>query len=325
MSVVRWGVLSTAAIGMAKVTPAIQEASNAQVVAIASRDADRARAAAAALGIPAAYGSYQALLEAADVDAVYVPLPNDQHAQWTMRAAAAGKHVLCEKPLAMSVAQAQEMVAACAEAGVLLGEAFMYRHHPSWVEVVRQVRSGELGRLEAVQVFFSYFNDDPANIRNRVEHGGGALMDIGCYPINAARLLFDAEPVGVHAAVRLDPVMGIDTLTSAVLEFPGGGQASFTVGIRSEPYQRVHVVGTQGRIEVEIPFNVPSDRPTRVLVTAGGDPPVSPATTELTFDPANQYTLQAEAFGQAILDGTPAPVPPSDAVATLAVIEAIRA
>jgi len=325
MSMVRWGVLSTASIGMQKVTPAIQQASNAQVVAIASRDGARARAAADELGIPAAYGSYEALLEAPDVDAVYLPLPNDQHAEWTMRAAAAGKHVLCEKPLAMTVAQAEEMVAACQAAGVLLVEAFMYRHHPTWVEVVRRVRTGTLGRLEAVQVFFSYFNDDPANIRNRVEHGGGALMDIGCYPINAARLLFDAEPTGVHAAVRRDPVMGIDTLTSAVLEFPGGGQASFTVGIRSEPYQRVHVVGTEGRIEVEIPFNIPWDRPTRVLVTAGGDPPVAPATTELTFDPANQYTLQAEVFGRAVLDGTPAPVPPSDAVATMAVLEAIVA
>ncbi len=269
MRTVRWGVLSTASIGMQKVTPAIQQASNGEVVAIASRDASRADAAAAALGIPTAYGSYEALLAADDVDAVYVPLPNDQHAQWAVRAAQAGKHVLCEKPLAMSVAEAEHMVAACADAGVLLQEAFMYRHHPSWVEVVRLVRSGAIGRLEAVQVFFSYYNDDPADIRNQVRHGGGALMDIGCYPINAARLLFDAEPVAVRASVRRDPQMGIDTLTSAVLEFPDGGQASFTVGIRSEPYQRVHVVGTQGRIEVEIPFNIPPDRPTGVRP---GDP-----------------------------------------------------
>jgi predicted dehydrogenase len=325
MRTVRWGVLSTASIGMQKVTPAIQQASNGEVVAIASRDASRADAAAAALGIPTAYGSYEALLAADDVDAVYVPLPNDQHAQWAVRAAQAGKHVLCEKPLAMSVAEAEHMVAACADAGVLLQEAFMYRHHPSWVEVVRLVRSGAIGRLEAAQVFFSYYNDDPADIRNQVRHGGGALMDIGCYPINAARLLFDAEPVAVRASVRRDPQMGIDTLTSAVLEFPDGGQASFTVGIRSEPYQRVHVVGTQGRIEVEIPFNIPPDRPTRVFVTAGGDPPTDPDTRTLTFDPSDQYTRQAEAFGQAILDGAAAPVPPSDAVATMRVIEAVLA
>jgi predicted dehydrogenase len=323
MRTVRWGVLSTASIGMNKVTPAIQQASNGEVVAIASRDASRAQAAADTLGIPRSYGSYEALLAADDVDAVYVPLPNDQHAEWAVRAAQAGKHVLCEKPLAMSAAEAEQMVAACADAGVLLQEAFMYRHHPSWLEVLRLTRSGQLGRLEAVQVFFSYYNDDPGNIRNQVRHGGGALMDIGCYPINVARLLFDAEPVAVHASVRRDPQMGIDTLTSAVLEFPDGGQASFTVGIRSEPYQRVHVVGTQGRVEVEIPFNIPPDRPTRIFVTAGGDPPTDPHTRTVTFDVSDQYTRQAEVFGQAILDGSAAPVPPSDAVATMRVIEAI--
>lgn len=201
----------------------------------------------------------------------------------------------------------------------------MYRHHPTWLEAVRLVRSGEIGDLQAVQTFFSYFNDDPANIRNRVENGGGALMDIGCYAINSARLLFGAEPVAVRSSLHRDAEMGIDTLTSAVLEFPGGGQCTFTVGIRSEPYQRVQVVGTRGRLEVEIPFNIPSDRPTRLFVTAGGDPPADPDTRTLEFPTANQYTLQAEAFGQAILDGAPAPVPPSDALATLAVMEAVRA
>jgi predicted dehydrogenase len=323
MGIVRWGVLSTAAIGMQKVTPAMQQASNVEVVALASRDAERARRAADELGIATAHGSYEALLEDPGVDAVYVPLPNDQHAEWTIRAAHAGKHVLCEKPLAMSVAEAERMVAACADAGVLLQEAFMYRHHPTWEYVVQLVREGGIGRLEAVQTSFSYFNDDPGNIRNRVEHGGGAVMDIGCYAINAARLLFDAEPVAVRSTVRRDPEMGIDTLTSAVLGFADGGQSSFTVGIRSEPYQRVHAVGTQGRIEVEIPFNIPGDRPTRVLVTAGGDPPVAPDTRVQQFAPLDQYTRQAELFSQAILDGAPAPVPPTDAVATMRVIEAV--
>jgi predicted dehydrogenase len=323
MGIVRWGVLSTAAIGMQKVTPAMQRASNGEVVALASRDGERARRAADELGIATAHSSYDALLEDPEVDAVYVPLPNDQHAEWTIRAAKAGKHVLCEKPLAMSVAQAEQMVAACAEAGVLLQEAFMYRHHPTWEYAVQLVREGAIGRLEAVQTYFSYFNDDPTNIRNRVENGGGAVMDIGCYAINAARLLFEAEPVEVRSAVRRDPEMGIDTLTSAVLTFPDGGQSSFTVGIRSEPYQRVHAVGTQGRLEVEIPFNIPPDRATRVLVTAGGDPPAAPATRVQEFGPLDQYTRQAEVFGQAILDGAPAPVPPSDAVATMRVIETV--
>jgi predicted dehydrogenase len=323
MSQVRWGVLSTADIGMSKVTPAIQRASNAEVVAIASRDAARSAAAAAELGIPTSYASYEALLAAPDIDAVYIPLPNDQHAEWTIRAAEHGKHILCEKPLAMSARQAREVADACSEAGVKLQEAFMYRHHPTWVEVVRLVRSGSIGELEGIQTWFSYRNDDPGNIRNQVAHGGGAVMDIGCYAVNVSRMLFAAEPVAVTARVRTDPVMGIDTLTSGVLEFPGGGQSTFTVCIRCEDYQRVHVVGTSGRIEVEIPFNIPPDRPTRLFVTAGGEPPVAPATQTLTFPPSDQYTHQAEEFGRAILDGTDVPVPPGDAVANMAVIDAI--
>ncbi len=323
MRTVRWGVLSTADIGMSKVAPAIQRAANAEVVAIASRDAARSEAAAAQLGIPASYPSYEALLAADDLDAVYIPLPNDQHAEWTIKAAESGKHVLCEKPLALSAAQAQEMDAACAEAGVLLQEAFMYRHHPTWVEAVRLVRTGSIGELEGIQTWFSYHNDDPQNIRNRVEHGGGAVMDIGCYPINLSRMLFSAEPVAVTARVRRDPVMGVDTLTSGVLEFPGGGQSTFTVCIRCEDYQRVHIVGTSGRIEIEIPFNIPGDRPTRIFRTAGGEPPEEPATDTVTFPPANQYTIQAELFGRSIIAGTGVPVPASDAVANMAVIDAI--
>jgi predicted dehydrogenase len=324
MDQVRWGILSTADIGMSKVTPAIQQARNADVVAIASRDEGRATAAAQRLSIPSAYGSYEGLLASVDVDAVYIPLPNDQHAEWTIAAARAGKHVLCEKPMAMSAAQAQSMVDACADAGVLLQEAFMYRHHPTWVAVVRLVREGRIGDVQGISTWFSYFNDDPANIRNRRENGGGALMDIGCYPINASRMLTGEEPDDVASSVRLDPILGVDTLTSAVLTFPGGVQSTFTVGIRCEPYQRVHVVGSQGRIEVEVPFNIPPDRPTRIFVTAGGDPPVAPATEVITFDPADQYTIQAEVFGQAILDRAQTPVPPSDAVANLRVIEAVR-
>jgi predicted dehydrogenase len=321
----RWGVISTADIGMAKVTPAIQRAELCEVVAIASRDRERAAAAAARLGIPRAYGSYEQLLAADDVDAVYIPLPNDAHAEWTIRAALAGKHVLCEKPLALSAAQAEEMVRACASAGVKLAEAFMYRHHPTWVEAVRLVREGAIGRLQAVQSFFSYYNDDPANIRNRVEHGGGAVMDIGCYCINLSRMLFAAEPIRIEAAVRRDPEMGIDIVTSALLEFPGGGQSTFTCSIRAEPYQRVHAFGTSGRIEIEIPFNVPSDRETRVFVTSGGDAPVAPATETLVFAAIDQYSIQASAFARAVLEGTAFPVPAEDAVANMKVIEGILA
>ena len=323
MTKVRWGILSTADIGMSKVTPAIQAAQNAEVVAIASRDADRAAAAAAQLGISTSYGSYESLLQAEDIDAVYIPLPNDLHAEWTMKAAVAGKHVLCEKPLAMTAAQAEEMVAVCAEAGIKLAEAFMYRHHPTWVEAVRLLRSGAIGELVAVQSWFSYFNDDPANIRNRVDNGGGAVMDIGCYNINLSRMLFDGEPITITSTVRRDPVMGIDTLTSAVLEFPGGGQSALTCAIRSEPYQRVHIVGSEGRIEIEIPFNIPWDRETRIFLTSGGDPPEAPATETITFPVANAYTIEAELFGEAVRSDGAYPVSPEDAIANMRVIDAI--
>ncbi len=324
MSTLRWGILSTADIGMEKVTPAIQAAAGCEVVAIASRDLSRAEAAAETLGIPTAHGSYEALLDDDAVDAVYIPLPNDMHAEWTMKVAAAGKHVLCEKPLAMSAAQAEEMIAACAEAGVLLAEAFMYRFHPTWQETFRLVRGGAIGELQAVQSWFSYFNDDPANIRNIVEHGGGGVMDIGCYNINSARLLFGAEPQNVQAAVhRADGT--VDTLASAVLEFPGGGQATFTCAIRSEPHQRVHVVGSAGRIEIEIPFNIPPDRETRIFVTAGGDPPVAPATETLTFPSQDQYTLQAESFARSVLSGSDLQFPIEDAVHNMRVVEQVLA
>ncbi|MCL1693835.1 MAG: Gfo/Idh/MocA family oxidoreductase [Actinomycetia bacterium] len=325
MTKVRWGILSTADIGMKKVTPAIQAAENCDVVAIASRDNERAVAAASELGIPAAYGTYEELLAADDVDAVYIPLPNDLHAEWTTKAAASGKHVLCEKPLALSAAQAEEMAQACEDAGVKLGEAFMYRHHATWVEAVRLVRNGTIGDLQGVQSWFSYYNDDPENIRNRAENGGGAIMDIGCYNINVSRMLFGAEPVRVEAAVRRDPTMKIDTLSSAVLEFPGGGQATFTCSTRSEDYQRVNIVGSAGRIEIEIPFNIQPDRETRIFVTAGGEPPVAPATETLVFPAEDQYTIQARLFAQAILDDTPVPVPTSDAIANMKVIDAILA
>lgn len=323
MAKIRWGILSTADIGMSKVTPAIQQADNCEVVAISSRSAERAEAAARQLGIPKAYGSYTAMLESDDVDAVYNPLPNDLHAEWTINAAGAGKHVLCEKPLAVSAAQAEEMAQACDDAGVKLAEAFMYRHHPTWVEAVRLVRDGAIGELQAVQSWFSYYNDDPSDIRNRVENAGGALMDIGCYNINSARLLFDAEPIGIKAYVRRDPVMGIDTLTSAVLQFPGGGQATFTCAIRAEDDQRVHIIGSGGRLDMEIPFNVPADRETRIFLTRGGDPPVSPNSEMIVFPAADQYTIQAQLFAQAILDDTPVAVPPADAVANMRVIEQV--
>lgn len=325
MTSVRWGIISTAKIGMEKVIPAIQAASNCDVVAIASRLPGRAADAADLLGIPSSFDTYQDLLDAEDIDAVYIPLPNDQHAEWAMRAARAGKHVLCEKPLAMSAAQAEEIVQACSEAGVLLMEAFMYRHHPTWVTTIDLVRSGAVGEVQAVHSWFSYFNDDPSNIRNQIEHGGGALMDIGCYCISLSRLVFEDEPSTIEAIVKRDPVLGVDTVTSAVLAFPRGGQAVFTCSTRAEDSQGVHIIGTGGRIEIDIPFNIPPLLETRIHVTAGGDPPVEPASETIVFPPANQYTIQAERFAEAILDDGPVPVHPIDAVRNMAVIDAILA
>jgi predicted dehydrogenase len=324
MSSVRWGIVSTANIAVGKVIPGMRRASNAEVLAIASRKPGRAEATAAALGIPRAYGSYEALLADPDVDAVYVPLPNDLHAEWTLAAARAGKHVLCEKPLAMTADVAQAMVDGCREAGVLLMEAFMYRLHPSWVAVREVVASGRIGRLRAVDSWFSYYNDDPDNIRNIEASGGGALFDIGCYSVNLSRMLFGAEPDDVRGIVVRDPALGVDVLTSGVLRF-GDGLATFTCSTRTETDQRVHVYGTEGRISIEIPFNVPPDRPTRVFVTAGGDAPVAPATEILTFDTADPYAVETEAFGAAVLAGGPVPTPPEDAVANLRVIERLFA
>lgn len=320
MTDLRWGVLSTARIAQEKVIPGIQRADRCTIVAIASRDLDRARVVAERAGIPVVHGSYEALLADPDIDAVYIPLPNHLHAEWTIAAARAGKHVMCEKPLALSTTDAERMIQVCEAEGVRLMEAFMYRLHPSWVAVRDLVASGRIGRLVAVQSWFSYYNDDAANIRNIREFGGGALFDIGCYCVNLSRLLFGGEPKRVEASILRDPASGVDVLTSGLLDF-GSGVANFTCSTRAEDDQRVHVYGTEGRISVGVPFNIPPDRPTHVYLTHGGEPPVSPATEVLTFEAADPYAVEAERFAAAVLDGGPTPVPPADAVANLRVIE----
>jgi len=322
VATLRWGILSTADIARTKVIPGMRKAKRCSIAAIASREAGRAEAVALELGIPRAHASYEALLADPEVDAVYIPLPNHLHAEWSIAAARAGKHVLCEKPLALTADDAQRMIDVADAEGVTLMEAFMYRLHPSWQAVAELVASDEIGRLVSVQSWFSYFNDDATNIRNIREVGGGALFDIGCYSVNLSRLLFDAEPRHVSAALMRDPATGVDVLTSAILTFDSG-IATFTCSTRAEDDQRVHIYGTTGRISIGIPFNIPPDRPTEVYVTAGGDPPVAPDTRVLTFEVADPYTVEAERFAAAVLDGQPAPVPPDDAVANLRVIERI--
>jgi len=317
MQPIRWGVLSTAKIAVEQVIPAIQGSRLGRVVAVASRSQPRAAAAAQRFDIPRAYGSYEELLADPQVDAVYNPLPNHLHVPWSIRALEAGKHVLCEKPLAPTVSQAETLV----EAGrrhprLKLMEGFMYRHHPQWIAARRLVEDGSLGELRAVETFFSYFDNDPASICNQPELGGGAMLDIGCYPVSLSRWLFDGEPRAVLAEVEIDPQFQVDRLVSGLMRFDGG-QASFVVSTQLAPYQRVQIVGTHGRVEIEIPFNAPSDRPTRIWQQNDA------GLRETSFPACNQYGIQADLFGESILNDTPVPTPIEDGLVNMRVIEAV--
>jgi predicted dehydrogenase len=319
---IRWGVLSTANIGLKKVIPGMQQGEFSSIDAIASRNLPKAQEAAAALGIPTAYGSYEELLADPRIDAIYNPLPNHMHVPWTIKAAEAGKHVLCEKPIALTAAEAETLLAVRARTGVKIGEAFMVRSHPQWIRLRQLVDEGRIGELRSIFGFFSYFNVNPANIRNIVDVGGGALMDIGCYLVQASRFAFAHEPTRVVAGIDRDPQMHTDRLTSAILEFAGGGQSVFTCSTQLVPYQRIHFLGAKGRIELEVPINVPPDRPVRLLIDSGSDLFGGGITVE-TFPVCDQYTLQGDAFSKAILDDTEVPVPVEDAIRNMAVIEAI--
>ncbi|HEV1287013.1 MAG TPA: Gfo/Idh/MocA family oxidoreductase [Bryobacteraceae bacterium] len=314
MTKIRWGVLGVAKIATTKVIPAMQRASNVEVVAIASRDLSKARAAAKQLGIPQAYGSYEELLKDPSIDAIYNPLPNHLHVPWSIRAAEAGKHVLCEKPIGLSVAQTRELIAARDKAGVKIGEAFMARTHPQWLRAAEIVREGRIGELRVVSGHFSYFNRDPHNVRNIADIGGGGIMDIGCYPITLSRMIFAAEPLRVHAFLNRDPEFKTDRLASVILEYPQG-HASFTCSTQLVPYQKMHIFGTTGRIEIEIPFNAPPDKPTRIFVNDEVE----------EFPVCDQYTIQGELFSRAILENTEVPVPLEDALKNMVVIEKILA
>ncbi|MEM7286004.1 MAG: Gfo/Idh/MocA family oxidoreductase [Actinomycetota bacterium] len=316
---IRWGILSTAKIAQEHVVPAIQSSRGHVVVAVGSRDATRAASWAAGLGIPASHGSYEELLADGDVEAVYNPLPNHLHVDWSIAAVEAGKHVLCEKPLGLDTADAQRLVDAAAAADVVVMEAFMYRFHPQWLAVRDVARSGAIGEVRTIQTFFSYFNDDPANVRHNPDWGGGALLDIGCYPISQARFVFDAEPERVTGVIELDPGFGTDRLTSGMLDFGGGRTATFTVGTQLHGFQRAQIVGTAGRIEVDIPVNSPKDRPVAVTVTTAD------GVDRREFGPVDQYAEQADAFARAVRAGSSAPTPLSDAIANMRVIDALFA
>jgi predicted dehydrogenase len=322
MQRVRWGVLGVANIAVKKVIPAMQRGENCVVAAIASRDLARAETAARELGIPKAYGSYEELLADAEIDAVYNPLPNHLHVPWSVRAAEAGKHVLCEKPVAMSAAETLELIAARDRAGVVVGEAFMVRAHPQWTRLVELVRAGQIGELRSGLSCFCYFNRDPANVRNVRAWGGGALLDIGCYPIHTSRMVFGAEPLRVAGTIERDAELdGIDRLTSAVLEFPAGHMV-FTCCTQAAARQTAQFLGSRGSISLDIPFNAPAGEVTRLRIDDGRDLAGGGVTVE-EIAPCDQYTLQGDLFSRAVREGGQPPVPLEDSLRNMAVVDAI--
>lgn len=320
MSDLRWGVLSTARIGREKVIPGIQRSKRGRVTAIASRDLKRAQAAAAGLGIEKAYGNYEELLADPDIDAIYNPLPNNLHVDLTLQAAAAGKAVLCEKPIGMNQADAERLLAIDGQVPVM--EAFMVRFHPQWLWAREHLRSGGLGELRAIQAFFSYFNRDPANIRNAPETGGGALLDIGCYPIVAGRFFFEAEPQRVIALVERDPDFKVDSMTTGILDFGDNRRVDFTVSTQVVSYQRIQMIGTSGRLEIEIPFNAPPADPRRIYLDDGAS--LAGETVEVREIPtSDQYAEQADAFAAAVRGETPLPYGIADAIQNMRIIDAL--
>src|SRR5215475_3826091 len=322
MNKVRWGILSTSNFAQTKVIPALLKCEHVEVAAIASRDRARAYEAAGKFGVPKAYGSYEELLADPEIEVIYNPAPNHLHVPWAIKALEAGKHTLCEKPIGLSAAEAMRLLDASKKYPELkVMEAFMYRHHPQWRRAKGLVEEGGVGVLRTIHSFFSYFNDNPDNIRNKPEIGGGGLMDIGCYNISLSRLIFGEEPRRVLGVFDYDKNFKTDRLASGILEFGHGdfghGTATFTCSTQLAPYQRANIFGDAGRIEIEIPFNAPPDRACRIWhATAAG-------VEEITFDICDQYTIQGEEFSMAVINDTPVPTPLEDAVANMKVIEAV--
>ena len=318
---VRWGILGAAQIAISKVIPGMQRSPLTPVVAIASRDAAKAQAAASLLGIPRAYGSYEELIADPDVDAIYNPLPNHLHVPWSIRAAEAGKHVLCEKPLALSAADARQLLQVRDRTGVQIGEAFMVRAHPQWAAVRELIAEGRIGELKAITGHFSYFRRDRADVRSRPEWGGGALMDVGCYPITLSRWLFNAEPIEVTGVLEFDPEFNVDRVGSGLLRFPTG-QATFTCASQLVAYQSMQIFGTEGRIEAPVPFTPPFDQPSR-LVIDDGTGFAGASAEEIVFPAVDQYRLQGERFSEAVRGIGHVPTTLEDAIGNMAVIDAI--
>jgi predicted dehydrogenase len=318
---VKWGVLGAASIAVRKVIPAMQKGEWSEVTAIASREKKKAEEAARKLGVAKAYGSYEELLADPEIEAIYNPLPNHLHVAWSIKAAEAGKHVLCEKPLSLTVDEAKTLMAVRNRTGVKMGEAFMVKTHPQWLRTRELIRAERIGELRLIMGDFSYFDRDPESVANIAEFGGGALMDIGCYPVTTSRFIFEQEPVRVMGLVERDPEMKIDRLTSGILGFPRG-QAIFSCSTQLVYHQRMEFLGTKGRIELEIPFSPPKDRSSRIFIDDGRDLFGGGRTTE-EFAACDQYAIQSELFSRAIREGGEVPVSLEDAIRNMAVIEAV--
>jgi len=310
-----------ASIAVRRAIPGMQEGQWSEVAAIASRDLRKAEDAARKLGVAKAYGSYEALLADPDIEAVYNPLPNDLHTPWSIQAAEAGKHVLCEKPLSTAVADARKLLAVRDRTGVKIGEAFMVRTHPRWLRARELIRAGRIGQLRLISGQFTYFNRHPADIRNIREAGGGALLDMGCYPITLSRFIYGEEPVRAWGSIERDPQTKIDRITSAILEFPSG-QSTFTCSTQLVHFQRMQLLGTLGRMEIHSPINPPVGQPSRILIDDGKGPSGPGVTTEV-FKHADQFTVQGDLFSKAIRDHGEVPVPIEDSIGNIAVIEAV--
>jgi predicted dehydrogenase len=322
MKKVVWGVLSTAKIGWEKVIPAMLKSEHCEIRAIASRSLDKGRKLADEFGIPRAYGSYEELLADPEIEAIYNPLPNHEHVPMTLAAARAGKHVLCEKPVALTAKEAEQLREVAGKVHIM--EAFMVRFHPQWLAVRDRVRAGELGDVRSIHTYFAYNNRDANNIRNQADIGGGALYDIGCYPIVTARFLFGSEPLRAIALVDRDPVFKTDRLVSGLLDFGNGRRLDFTVSTQSVTYQRVQVCGTQKRIEIQIPFNAPLGGATDVLTDDGSRLDLGSTRTE-TIPACDMYTLEIDAFSQVVRGAIPLPYGVEDAILNMRVIDALFA
>jgi predicted dehydrogenase len=320
MKPVVWGVLGGARIALTKVIPGMRKSAWCEIRAIASRSEAAARKAADAAGIAKVFASYDALLADPEIEAVYIPLPNHLHVLWTLKAAALGKHVLCEKPICLSVKEAEQLEAV--PPGILVMEAFMVRFHPQWQHALELVKKGEIGELRAVQVAFAYRNLDPANIRNIADLGGGALYDIGCYAIVAGRTFFGKEPRRAIALVDRDPAFRTDRLASALLDFGQGQQLAFTVSTQSTPYQRIQLFGTEQRIEIPIPFNAPQGETTQLWLDNGTSLTGAGVRT-VTLPESDQYMLQGEVFSRAVRGELKLPYGIEDAIRNMRVIDAL--